>query len=153
MATSSYPSGWHEYVKAHHRATSGYVVAQSGACLDIKHQETAGPRSRVPGRTFRPIDPSDLSSIRLPKSWFMGVILCPSDDIRPILIWIASLVRSDHDRIVLYVHPDFDQNAGGTMMRRANLEHVRKTEFKGTWNDFHSLYGNDHAWQGWNDKH
>jgi hypothetical protein len=152
MAATNFPRGWHDYVRAHHQETSGYVVAQSGDCLEIGHQETMGPQSRVTGRTFRAIHPRDLPRIELPQSWFMGVVLCPTDDLRPILEWMASLRSADHERIVLYVHPDFNQEAGGQLMRAAHLGHVRTTEFKGAWTDFHHLYGNDHAWQVWSDK-
>ena len=152
MPTSNYPSGWHQYVKAHHKDTAGYVVAQTGDCLKIRHQETTGAQSRVTGRGFQPIHPRDLPGIQLAASWFMGVIFCPGDDLSPVLAWITHVRPVDHGRIVLYIHPAFDQVAGAKLMRAANLDHIRTTEFRGDWTNFHHLFGNDHAWQVWHDK-
>lgn len=152
MPATSYPHGWHAYVADHHQATTGYVVAQSGECLDIKDQETIGPRRRIAGRTFQPIRPNDLGSMTLPKSWFMGIILCPGDDLTPILAWMRNLSQENRSRVVLYAHPRYDQAAGMSQLQAAGLHHVRVTDFIGSWGNFHHLYGNDHSWQVWNDK-
>lgn len=152
VSANNYPPGWHAYVRRHLQDTAGYVVAQSGTCLSIKDQEATGPRNRVPNRTFRAMDPADLVHVLLPKSWFMGIILCPGDDLGPILRWMKGLAKADHDRVVLYVHPGFDQKAGAERLRAASLEHLRKSDFKGSWENFHRLFGNDYSWQVWIDK-
>lgn len=152
MAASNYPPGWHEYVRRHLKDTRGYVVAQSGTCLDIKDQETTGSLNRVPNRKFQPLHPREVPTIQLPKSWFLGIILCPGDGLQPVLAWIQGLAKADQDRVVLYVHSDFDQAAGARQLHAAKLDHLRTTEFKGSWNNFHQLYGNDYSWQVWNDQ-
>lgn len=151
MAGTGYPSGWHDHVRANYKRTAGYVVAQSGDCLDIQDYEVRGPQTRVPGRAFKPMRPEDVVTLKLPKSWFMGVILCPGDTLQPLLGWITTLPRNDLERIVLYVHPAYDQESGARALGDAGLDSLRKSEFKGTWRAFHRLYGNDFSWQVWND--
>ena len=152
MAASNYPHGWHEYVRSHLRDTTGYVVAQSGTCLAIKDQETTGPLGRVPNRRFQALRQADLQTLRLPRSWFMGFILCPGDDFQAVLAWIKGLAKADHERVVLYMHPDFDQGTGAEQLRAAKLEDLRATAFKGSWKNFHQIYGSDYAWQVWADR-
>lgn len=151
MASTNFPEGWHDVVRRFHVQTAGYIVAQSGDCLDVLYEEASGPHTKVPGRKFNAIPPSDLANLRMPPSWFMGVILCPGDDASPIAGWFAMLDAKDHDRVVLYTHPRFDEEKAAEAWEIAKAPLPRRTQFAGSWNNFHRLFGNDFSWQVWKD--
>lgn len=140
--TPPLPPGWHEVVRKHWRGTPGYVLAVSGDCLDLQAEETEGERGRVPGRDFRAHPPGNLHGFRPVGSWFLGILLCPGDDVHEILAWTRSLPSADAERVVFYVHPGFDRAA---MADWHSSTRPRIIGFRGTWRDFHRLYGRHHA--------
>ncbi|HLE47258.1 MAG TPA: hypothetical protein VI818_03090 [Candidatus Thermoplasmatota archaeon] len=136
------PPDWQDVVRKHWRDTPGYVVAASGACLDVQAQETVGERGQVPGRQFQAHRPGALRGFRPTGSWFMGILLCPGDDVLGILEWTSGLSSADAERVVFYVHPRFDRVAMAAWHASTRPRVVR---FGGTWRAFHRLYGRHHA--------
>ncbi len=136
------PPDWHEVVRAHWHETDGYVVAASGDYPDVQADETLGKASKVPGREFRAHRPEQLKGFQPVGSWFMGILLCPGDDVGSILAWTAGLARADAERVVFYAHPAFDRAATAGWHTSAR---PRVAAFKGTWADFHQLYGFHHG--------
>lgn len=129
-----------EVIRKHWRDCAGYVVAASGACLDIQTVETWGPTTRVKGRTFRPYSVDDLARLHPPRSWFLGVVLCSEDPLDRIVDWYRSLDALDRRRVKFYVHPAFhpSPDLGDT---------ARVVTFAGSWQNFHELFGQDHGLQ------
>jgi len=101
-----FPPGWHETVRRHQRQTKGLVLAQSGPCLETRDLE--GSEDFVYGRDFGAIDAAALDGLELAESWFLGVLVCPGDDLSMLASWAARLRRDDLDRIRFYVHDDVD---------------------------------------------
>lgn len=88
---------------AHHRKTTGFVLAPSRPCVDIREEEV-----RAIHRNLRPVGVEDLPRLRLPASWILAAIVCPGDDLRPLAEWAGALARDAVDRVRLYAHPDVD---------------------------------------------
>lgn len=151
MVANQYPAGWHDVVRRHYAKTAGYVVAQTGDCLNVQSDETLGPQTRVPGRAFRAMPPTQLAGLSPPKSWFMGIVLCPDDDLRPIVQWFAKLDAADRDRVMLYIHPDVDEHGARVVWEAIGAPAPRTTPFSGSWTIFHHLYGNDFSWRVFQD--
>lgn len=151
MPTTNFPVGWHALVRANHRNTVGYVVAENGDCLDVQTFESIGPRTKVPGRRFQPIRPAQLAALALPKSWFMGIVLCPGDPVADVVTWLRARTPAERERVVLYVHPKVDEEEAGRAWKEARLPPPRTTQFQGSWAQFHQLYGLDFSWRVWSD--
>lgn len=148
---SNPPPRWTETVRRHWKDTVGFVAAQSAECLEVQTQESWGPATRVPGRRFRPIPTAELAKLVLPASWFMGIILCPGDDIHPILSWLESLDSAGRERVILYVHPRFQEAAARQAWNDHGLGAPKTVWFDGSWDNFHRLYGKHHAWRVYQD--
>jgi hypothetical protein len=97
--------GWHETVREHHKRTAGFVLAQSEPCVSTRDLEAS---NYVYGREFQALASSDLDELELPESWFMGVLVCPGDDLTVLAKWVADLDEEDLSRIRLYLHEDLD---------------------------------------------
>ena len=134
-------------VRENHHRCEGFVVAASGECFEVQRKETWGPDSRVPGRRFQPIHPDTLGDIELPRSWFMGILLCPGDSVESVVVWYRQLPISDRSRVKFYLHPDFDRNTAADSFSGAEVASVRVIVFAGAWENFHPLFGYDHALQ------
>lgn len=141
------PPEAYETVRRNWRATAGYVIARTGDCLEVQEQETWGPRGRVRGRRFAPIPPTELARLSLPVSWFAGIILCPGDPLEEIVEWAKGLSTADLERIILYLHPGFDESAAKRTWAAAGLRDPKTVRFDGSWGNFHHLFGNHHAWR------
>lgn len=134
-------------VRENHRRCQGFVVAASGDCFDVQRQETWGTKTRVPGRSFKPIHPDALEGLELPDSWFMGILLCPGDAVQAIVTWFDQLPTSDRSRVKFYLHPDFDRGAAADAFEDSRIPSGRVVAFAGAWENFHPLFGLDHAMQ------
>jgi hypothetical protein len=140
-----FPPGWHDVVRANFEDTVAFVVAQSGKCLDFQTQESKHPKGRVRGRHFRPLSPAALKDLRLPQSWFLGVVLCPGDEPEVLARWHAGLKPEDRDRVVFFIHPDYEQHEldeqatdfGGSLPQTVPLPQA--------WERFHQIFGRLHA--------
>lgn len=144
---SGLPPQAYDAVRRHWADTTGYVVARTGDCLNVQTQETWGPRTRVSGRRFKPLRPAQLPALALPKSWFMGIILCPGDPLEELIAWARTLPASDVERLILYVHPAYDESGARTQWAAAGLRDPKTIRFDGSWENFHHLYGRHHAWR------
>jgi hypothetical protein len=140
-----FPVGWHQVVREHFSRTAGYVVAQSGACLDIQSQERKHPKGRVRGRDFQPLTPEALKTLESPGSWFMGIILCPGDNVEPYAKWSAGLDARDRDRIVFFAHPDVSADEIDDAWSRATGSHPQIVPLPKSWAAFHHTYGRLHG--------
>lgn len=145
MTGAPFPPGWHDIVREHHAKTAGYVVAQTGDCLDLQAQEQRHPKGRLRGREFTPIPISNLATQRLPVSWFLGIILCPRDDLEPILDWYITLPAEGRDRVVLFFHPKFAKDSLDQAWGRRGAPAPQTVRLRGTWEHFHHVYGRLHG--------
>lgn len=145
MAGAPFPPDWHDVVRQHFGATVGYVAAQSGTCLEFQTKESRPPRGRVPGRDFKPLSPNSLPELRPPASWFLGVILCPGDDVAPIAKWHSGLKAPQRDRVVLFVHPEFRSGRIATAWAEAGGPLPQVVPLPPSWERFHRIYGRLHG--------
>lgn len=134
------PPRWHAVVRAHHRHTEGLVVARSGDCLKIQADE----RTLVPGRAFRPLRPAELARRALPKSWFLGVLLCPGDTTEELARWAKTLASPDRERIHFYYTRGVGLRQALSAWARAGLPELPINEVR-DFRSFHHLYGRHHA--------
>lgn len=135
-------SSWHDTVRANLQRTTGIVVAESGECLRIQQME----RDLVPGRTFRPVLPADLSGTQFGDSWFAGVLLCPGDGTQTLAVWAQTLPNDAVARIRFYY-------LRATVLREAlaawndgGLPDRPKSEVH-DFRSFHRLFGRHYAEQ------
>lgn len=131
---------WHEVVRAHHRDTEGLVVAQSGRCLELQADE----RDLVPGRRFQPLRPADLARRAFPRSWFMGVLLCPGDATDALAAWARDLPPADVDRVHFYYVRGVDLQATLAGWRAAGLPEPALNEVR-DFRSLHHLFGRHHG--------
>ena len=86
-----------EIIRVHRFDTTCWVLAEHGACLDLKTQEVR----KVTGRRMVPVTANALPRHR-PTSWFLAAILCPGDTTDSIAAWAMQLKPGDWVRIVFY---------------------------------------------------
>lgn len=105
-----------EIIRAHRLHTTCYVLAETGACLNLKAEEVR----RVTGRRLLPITGASLPR-RLPRSWILAVVLCPGDLTGTLASWALRLTPADLDRILFYEAqqlPDLDATYRGWVEAR-----------------------------------
>lgn len=139
-----FPPGWHETVRKHHKRTAGYVLAQSDPCTETRDLEASD--AYVYGRGFEALEPDDLQDLDLPASWFLGVLVCPGDDLTTIAEWVAQLDEASLVRIRFYVHDDADLVAAFEPWYERGLPSP-KTAPLTLGPRFHKTYGKDHGIQ------
>src|ERR1051325_12091191 len=96
----SRPPDYATVVKAHAERTTGFVLADSGDCLDIQDAEVRRVR-----RKLQPLGSKDLSALRVPRSWLLAVLLCPDDSMKGVAEWAAARAPAERERIRLFHHP------------------------------------------------
>ncbi|HLE48384.1 MAG TPA: hypothetical protein VI818_08815 [Candidatus Thermoplasmatota archaeon] len=138
---------WYTVVRAHWRKTTGFLLASREPCLTIRDQELAS----VKGRSLSSRDPKDLAGWAPPKSWILGVIVCPGDRIDGVVAWVRGH-RADPNRVWFYLHPTTPletlrpwADAGFDTDQAATVS---------SWRELHKLYGlalNDRVYGDWND--
>lgn len=134
------PPRWHAVVRAHHRETLGLVVAESGTCLKLQADE----RDLVPGRVFRPAKPAELAGWTLPRSWFLGVLLCPGDTTDALAAWAKSLAGADLERVHFYYTPRVRLADTLAAWKAAALPDLPINQVR-DFSSFHHLYGRHHG--------
>lgn len=134
--------GWHETVRKHHKRTVGYVLARSEPCLATRDLEVSD--EYIYGRDFQALGPGDLDGLDLPESWFLGVLVCPGDDLSEVAAWAVQLEERDVDRIRFYVHDDADLVPAFKPWYAQGLVSP-KTEPLVLGPRFHKTYGKDHG--------
>lgn len=131
------PSDYASLVRANASRTKGFVLADSGECLDIRDAEIA----RIQ-RSLRPITSKELEVLELPPSWLLGVILCPGDDMARVAAWTSQLPASDRERVRLYPHERCDLIAMLAPWYAGGLDDPRADEVR-DFATFHRFFGND----------
>jgi hypothetical protein len=137
-----FPPGWHGTVRRYHTRTTGWVLAQSNECTATRDLEVSD--EYVMGRRFEPLEPRDLQDLQLPASWFMGVLVCPEDDLTAIAEWAALLPTADLHRVRFYLHDAADPVAVFKPWYAAGLPSP-DTEQLLVGKRFHQKFGRDHG--------
>lgn len=93
-------------IRSHRFDTVCYVLAQSGACLDLARERVRA----VTGRKLQYLTAENLPA-ELPRSWMLAVVLCPGDDTHRLGAWAAKLGPARHARIIFYEPDELDATA------------------------------------------
>ena len=136
------PPGWHDVVRRHPRRTQGWVLAQSGPCLATRDLEASG--EYVSGRLFQALAPADVEGLKIPASWFLGVLVCPGDELVALSDWAAQLPKPNLHHIRFYVHDEADLVAVFKPWYAAGLP-TPDTEPLVVGERFHKKFGRDHG--------
>lgn len=97
------PPGYAEVVRAHHRKTTGYLLATQPGCRAIRTEEVRRVRRRLLS-----IETGELTGLAPTGSWLLAVLLCPGDDTRDVARWARRPPPPDRERIRFYYHPRVD---------------------------------------------
>lgn len=122
-------------VRAHHKDTVGFILADSDPCLHIQDLKVTRIR-----RTLRPIASSDLERLRLPRFWMLAVLLWPGDTTGSLASWASRLPAGQLDRVRFYLHPETDARSAAEGWARAGLPPLRY-EVVRDFPSFHRLFG------------
>ncbi len=134
------PAGIIAQVKPHLTKTTGFVLAGSADCLEIRDREIRTIQNRV----FIALGAEDLAKLPLPPSWLLGVIVCPGDDTQKVAEWAVSLPLEDRSRIRFYFHSRAPQGSAMQAWSTLGLGPVQYDTIE-SWQQFHQRYGADHA--------
>lgn len=137
-----FPPGWHDTVRRRHRRTQGWAFAQSEPCLATRDLEASD--EYVSGRRFEALGPADLEGLKLPPSWFMGVLVCPGDELTSLVEWAVRLPGPELRRVRFYVHDDADLVVVFKPWYAAGLPSP-DTEPLVVGQQFHKKFGRDHG--------
>lgn len=85
-------------VRRHWRETTGYLVADREPCITVAHDEI-----RHVKRRFEFVALENVPALTPLGSWFMGVIVCPDDDLTGLAQWAQ---KNDASRVHFYFHKD-----------------------------------------------
>lgn len=129
--------GWRETVAAHWKDTTAYLLALSQPCIQIRDDELAAIRQN---RVLVSPDAAALATWTPPPSWFMGVLLCPGDDLQPVIDWVRSN-RLDPSRIHFYIHRKQDVHGFMVAWHEAGLPTDDVDAGIKDWKQLHRLFG------------
>lgn len=129
---------WHDTVLRHWEDTTAYLLGFRKPCIDIRDAELREIRDH---RVVVSLDARELTTWKPPKSWFMAVLLCPGDDLKPLLDWIKKR-GVDANRIHLYVHRHQDVDEFATAWEEAGHSAYNLDSNINSWHDLHQLLGN-----------
>lgn len=128
---------WHDVVQANWRRTTAYLFALAEPCISIRDDEL---RAIKANRVLVGLSPADLHKWTPPESWFMAVILCPGDDLAPLVAW-ATRHRVDASRIHFYVRREADLHAFMAQWSKAGFATDGADAGITTWKELHHLFG------------
>lgn len=129
--------GWRDTVARHWRDTTAYLLALSEPCITIRDDELAAVREN---RVLVGLDSKALSDWRPTDSWFMAVLLCPGDDLRPVIRWVEQQ-QLDASRIHFYVHREEDVHGFMAPWHDAGLPTTQVDAGIPDWKALHRLFG------------
>ena len=101
MSLKDFPN-WHDVVARNWRKTKAYLLALGEPCVTIRDEELQAIKDN---RVLVGLNASALTRWRPAGSWMLAVVLCPGDDIAPLLAW-RDRHGLDPARIRFYTHVD-----------------------------------------------
>ena len=128
---------WHDIVEANWRRTTAYLLALGGPCITIRDNEL---RAIKANRVLVGMSAADLGQWTPSRSWFMAVILCPGDDLRPVIVW-ATRHDLDASRIHFYIKQESDLDGFMSQWSEAGFPTDGADSGITTWNELHHLFG------------
>lgn len=140
-----------DVIRQYWKATPAYIVAGQPLCLDLRDQAVL-PR----GRRYVASNFAALATLRPPKRWAMGVILCPDDTLADIAKWAVSRRVQDQNRFLFFHVAGVDLRAALQPWRDAGYPLPLLVEVD-SWLDMAQILGThvnntilrDHTMPGW----
>ena len=93
---------WYATVRDNWQRTTAFLLAGSHPCLRIRDEEMEAIKAN---RVLVGLDHRDLQAWEPPSSWMLAVLVCPDDDLAPLVAW-AEEHAIDAGRVHFYLHPD-----------------------------------------------
>ena len=128
---------WHDIVQANWRRTTAYLLALGEPCITMRDDEL---RAIKANRVLVGMSATDLQTWTPPGSWFMAVILCPGDDLAPLIDW-ATQHDVDESRIHFYIKQERDLDAFMAQWNEAGFATDGADAGITTWRELHHLFG------------
>lgn len=107
MGKGPRPDDWTRQVREHHPKAVAWVVAATEPCLSIREKEVSQIKRVLQGADFENL-PDHAS---LPDSWLIAIIVCPGDDLTPVIRWTERLEAEAQERVQFYYHPEVEITA------------------------------------------
>lgn len=150
MGTGSWNSDQSQRTSPYLERYPGYVVSYDGDCRSYRESEVDA--ENVPNRNFVPLTPDELGPGELEDLWYMGIIVCPDEDVQSIAETVADLAEDiGRGRVSLYLAPGVDEKRVIQEWKEAGIgvpagvypfDHEEDP-----WRNFHKRFGNHHAGQ------
>lgn len=102
MGKEPRPEDWTQTVRENHRDAKAWVAASSEPCLSVRDDEVDQVDRILSGADFGNLPSED----ERPDIWVVAVIVCPGDDLEPVIEWAKTLDDEDIDRVQFYYHSD-----------------------------------------------
>ena len=129
---------WRDTVAANWRNTTAYLLSLQEPCITIQQDELRAIRTN---RVLVGLDARALKTWKPGKrSWFMAVLLCPGDDLRPLIDWVQR-TGADPGRIHFYVHRENDLPQFMQVWYEAGYPTEAADAGVNDWKQFHRLFG------------
>jgi hypothetical protein len=129
--------GWRDTVARHWRDTTAYLLALSEPCIGIRDDELEAIKKN---RVLVGLEPAALRTWRPSGSWFMAVLLCPGDDLQPVIDWVQAH-DVDAGRIHFYIHKAKDVHNFMAAWHEAGLPTEDVDAGIPDWKHLHHLFG------------
>lgn len=95
------PADYKPIIEANKKGSLAYLISTGNGC--IKDWE----KFAVKGREFsKPI--GALPAVAPPPKCVIGIVVCPGDDLRQVMDWVAKHKILPPERIMIIYHPDCD---------------------------------------------
>lgn len=139
------PSDWTPVVRTHKHDCKAFIVSSHHpSCLEMAKDEARHIDRWMESRTL-----DDLPN-KLPRSWFMAVLVCPGDDLTPLAAWMK---HHGDERVRFYLHAKADAASLAPVKDAGHeLRHVRPERYA-TYGRMHQRLGLDLSDQIYEDFH
>lgn len=124
-------------VRAHWRATHGFLLASHGPCREVQTEEIWRIR-----RSLRRVTSQELPRLEPTGSWLLAVLLCEGDDAQAVAPWAKARAAGDRDRIRFYAHAGADVGEALRPWQEAELGLPLVSSFD-NFASFHRQFGAD----------